>query len=97
MNAARLEAIPAERACRVRFVTPEMLFRLLTAHRWELIRALAAGPMSLTEAARRVNRDVWAVHRDVRALLDAGVLKTADGRVVFPFDFIHIDVMWFCE
>jgi predicted transcriptional regulator len=50
--------------------------------------------MSIREAARRVNRDVKAVHGDVHALLDAGVLhKTDDGLVVFPFDAIHIDVM----
>jgi predicted transcriptional regulator len=78
----------------ISFATPELLFRLLTAKRWELIRALTgAGPVSIREAARRVNRDVKAVHGDVRALLDAGVLhRTGDGLVVFPFDAIHIDV-----
>jgi predicted transcriptional regulator len=41
-----------------------------------------------------VNRDVKAVHGDVHALLDAGILqRTASGRVVFPFDAIHVDVM----
>jgi hypothetical protein len=37
---------------------------------------------------------VKAVHGDVHALLKAGILrKTDDGRVVFPFDAIHVDVM----
>src|SRR5215470_7451189 len=80
---------------RISFATPELLFRLLTAKRWELIRALTgAGPITIREAARRVNRDVKAVHGDVRALLNAGILrKTSDGLVVFPFDAIHVDVM----
>ena len=80
---------------RISFATPELLFRLLTAKRWELIRALTgAGPLAIREAARRVNRDVKAVHSDVQALLKAGILrKTDDGRVVFPFDAIHVDVM----
>jgi predicted transcriptional regulator len=80
---------------RISFATPELLFRLLTAKRWELIRALTgAGPLAIREAARRVNRDVKAVHSDVHALLKAGILrKTDDGRVVFPFDAIHVDVM----
>lgn len=80
---------------RISFATPELLFRLLTAKRWELIRALAgAGPMTIREAARRVHRDVKAVHGDVHALLNAGVLqKTEDGLVVFPFDAIRVDVM----
>ena len=80
---------------RISFATPELLFRLLTAKRWELIRALTgAGPVAIREAARRVNRDVKAVHSDVHALLKAGVLrKTEDGLVVFPFDAIHVDVI----
>jgi predicted transcriptional regulator len=80
---------------RISFATPELLFQLLTAKRWELIRALTgAGPLAIREAARRVNRDVKAVHGDVHALLKAGILrKTEDGLVVFPFDAIHVDVI----
>jgi len=67
----------------------------MTAKRWELIRTLAgAGPLTIREAARRVDRDVKAVHGDVHALLNAGVLrKTEDGLIVFPFDAIRVDVM----
>jgi predicted transcriptional regulator len=80
---------------RISFATPELLFRLMTAKRWQLIRMLAgAGPLTIREAARRVNRDVKAVHGDVHALLNAGVLdKTEDGLVVFRFDAIRVDVM----
>ena len=80
---------------RISFETPELLFRLLTAKRWELIRAMAgAGPVTIREAARRVQRDVKAVHSDVHMLLNAGILqKTVDGLVVFPFDTIRVDVM----
>lgn len=80
---------------RISFATPELLFRLLTAKRWQLIRALTgAGPVTIREAARRVSRDVKAVHGDVHALLNAGVLRrTSDGRIVFPFDAVRVDVM----
>jgi predicted transcriptional regulator len=79
----------------ISFATPELLFRLLTAKRWELIRALTgAGPVTIREAARRVGRDVKAVHGDVHALLRAGVLRKDDeGLIVFPFDAIRVDVM----
>jgi predicted transcriptional regulator len=79
----------------ISFATPELLFRLLTAKRWELVRALiGAGPVTIREAARRVDRDVKAVHGYVHALLRAGVLrKTDEGLIVFPFDAIHVDVM----
>jgi predicted transcriptional regulator len=48
----------------------------------------------LCEAAIRVERDVKAVHGDVTALINAGILsKTADGMIVFPYDAIHVDFM----
>jgi predicted transcriptional regulator len=78
---------------RIGFASVELMFRVLTERRWALLRAMAGqGPMSIREAARRVDRDVKAVHGDVQALLKAGVLwKTQDGQIEFPFDAIHID------
>jgi predicted transcriptional regulator len=59
-----------------------------------LLRALAgAGAVSIREVARRVSRDVKAVHGDVTALLNAGVLRCADGGIVFPYDAVHVDFM----
>lgn len=48
--------------------------------------------MAIREAARRVGRNVKAVHRDIHALLNTGLLnKTEDGKIVFPYDAIHVD------
>ena len=60
-----------------------------------MLKALcAAGPVSIREAARRVGRDVKAVHGDVSALLDAGVLsRTEDGRIEFPFDAVKVEFL----
>ncbi|MBU1426843.1 MAG: DNA-binding protein [Gammaproteobacteria bacterium] len=82
-------------APRVSFESPELLFKVLSGKRWELLNAMTgAGPMSIREAARRVGRDVKAVHGDVTALLNAGLLsKTDDGMIVFPYDAIHVDFM----
>jgi predicted transcriptional regulator len=80
---------------RISFATPELLWQVLTAKRWELLKALSGqGPVSVRESARRVQRDVKAVHGDVHALLKAGVLtKTDDGKIEFPYDGIHVDFM----
>ena len=80
---------------RIAFASPELLWKVLSAKRWELLKALcAAGPVSIREAARRVGRDVKAVHGDVTALLDAGVLsRTEDGRVEFPFDAVKVEFL----
>ena len=85
----------AERDARIGFATPELLWRVLTTKRWELLKAMCgAGAMSIREAARRVGRDVKAVHGDVVALLDAGVLsRVADGGIVFPFEAIKVEFM----
>ena len=49
-------------------------------------------PLSIRELARRVDRDVKAVHGDVHALLDAGLLdRTESGLIEFPFDAIRVD------
>ncbi len=82
-------------APRISFESPELLFKVLSGKRWELLNKMTgAGPMSIREAARRVGRDVKAVHGDVTALLNAGILsKTDDGMIVFPYDAIHVDFM----
>ncbi len=80
---------------RISFETPALLFKLLSGKRWDLLRAMTgAGAMTIREAARRVGRDVKAVHGDVKALLDAGVLQKTDaGKIIFPFDVLHVDFM----
>ncbi len=85
----------AELEARIGFATPELLWQVLTAKRWELLKAMCgAGAMSIREAARRVGRDVKAVHGDVVALLDAGVLsRVPDGGVVFPFEAVKVEFM----
>ena len=77
----------------ISFDTPALLFKVLTQKRWELLAALAgAGPVTIRGAALRVARDVKAVHSDVHALLDAGILqKTEDRKIVFPFDAVRVD------
>ena len=57
-----------------------------------LVRALAgAGPVSIREAARRVNRDVRAVHADVTALINAGLLNCSLEGIEFPYEAVHVD------
>jgi predicted transcriptional regulator len=77
----------------ISFVTVELLWKILTPKRWELLRAMTgAGPLSIRALARRVDRDVKSVHGDVQALLKAGVIdRTKTGRIVFPYDEIHVD------
>jgi predicted transcriptional regulator len=78
---------------RISFATPELLWKVLTAKRWDLLKALAGRePISLRATARLVNRDVKSVHSDVHVLLNAGVLdRNEDGRIVFPFDAVRVN------
>jgi predicted transcriptional regulator len=83
------------KVARISFSTPELLWEVLTAKRWELLKALCgAGPVSIREAARRVGRDVKAVHGDVTALLKAGLLERAEeGGVEFPYEAVKVEFM----
>lgn len=83
------------RSARISFATPELLWKVLNAKRWELLKALCgAGPVSIREAARRVERDVKGVHTDVTALLMAGLLvRTEDGAIEFPFEAVKVEFL----
>jgi predicted transcriptional regulator len=85
----------SQKSARISFATPDLLWRVLTRKRWEILKVLCGtGPVSIREAARRVGRDVKAVHGDVTALLDAGVLaRTDDGRIVFPYDAVKVEFL----
>lgn len=85
----------AEKSARISFATPELLWKVLTAKRWALLKILCgAGPVSIREAARRVGRDVKAVHTDVTALLNAGLLDRTDGgEIVFPFEAVKVEFL----
>ncbi|MDQ2632712.1 MAG: transcriptional regulator [Pseudomonadota bacterium] len=78
---------------RISFATAELMWKTLAPPRWHIVETMTgAGPMSIREVARRVGRDVKAVHGDVKKLLDNGVLdRTEDGKVVFPYDAVHVD------
>jgi predicted transcriptional regulator len=79
----------------INFATPDLLFKLLTTKRREILSALTgAGPLSIREISRRMERDIKAVHGDVIMLLTAGVLrKNEDGQIELPFDAIRVDVV----
>jgi predicted transcriptional regulator len=84
-----------QKAARISFASPELLWKVLTAKRWELLKALCgAGPMSIREAARRVKRDVKSVHGDVIALIEAGLInRTGKGGVEFPYEAIKVEFL----
>ena len=78
----------------ISFPTVELLWKVLAPKRMELVRALTgAGVVSIREAARRVNRDVRAVHSDVTALISAGVLNRTEDGIEFPYEAVHVDFM----
>lgn len=83
----------ADKSAHISFASPELLWEVLTAKRWEILKTMTgAGPLSIREIARRVERDVKAVHADVHALLDVGILdRTADRKIVFPYEAVHVD------
>jgi len=80
---------------RISFASPELLWAVLTAKRWELLKALCGvGPVTVRDAARRVSRDIKGVHADLIALLLAGILvRTAAGRLEFPYEAVRVEFL----
>lgn len=76
----------------ISFASIELLWKVLTAKRWEILHAMTGqGELSIREVARRVGRDVKAVHGDVTALVHAGVLDRTENGIEFPYDAVHVD------
>lgn len=70
----------------------EQMHDILAPARLAIVKALAGqGALSIREVARRVGRDVQAVHRDVTRLINAGVIDRTDKGVEFPYERIHFD------
>lgn len=88
-----LRALEGEpQGAHITFPSFELLWKVITPKRLEILRALAGqGPLAIREVARRIGRDVKAVHGDIRGLLDAGLLETRAEGVVFPYAGVHVD------
>ena len=80
---------------RISFESFDLLWKVLAPNRMTLVKTLTgAGPVTLRELARRLERDVRAVHSDVHLLLDAGVLRKDErGLIEFPYTAVHVDFM----
>lgn len=94
--AARMGAASAGRptAPRIAFASIDLLHRICAPKRLAILRSMAgAGPLPVREVARRVGRDVKAVHRDMAALVNAGLLDRGEGgRMSFPYDGVRMEV-----
>lgn len=76
----------------ISFASADLLWRTLTKKRWDILQAMTGqGELSIREVARRVGRDVKAVHGDVTALINAGVIERTATGVVFGHDAVHVD------
>ena len=84
-----------QKSARISFASPELLWKVLTAKRWELLKVLCgAGAISIRETARRLERDVKGVHGDVVALLNAGlIVRTENGAIEFPYEAIKVEFL----
>lgn len=82
-----------EQGAYISFDSIDLLWKVITPRRWDLLRTMAgAGPLAVRELARRAGRDLKSVHGDTQALLKAGVIdRTEDGRIVLPYDQVHVD------
>jgi hypothetical protein len=75
----------------ISFASIELLWKVLTAKRWEILRAITGqGALSIREVARRVGRDVKAVHCEITSLINAGLLDRTGDSVIFPYGPVRL-------
>jgi predicted transcriptional regulator len=70
-----------------------LLLRTLTPARWQLLdRLREAGPLSIYELAKRLQRDYKNVHTDVSSLAAIGLIgRGSDGRVSVLWDVVRAE------
>lgn len=93
-TAARMRAAlrGEPQGARITFPTVELLWKVVTPRRLAILRAMAGGEaIAIREAARRVGRDVKAVHGDIRALVDAGIVEDTGRGVRFGYDAVRVE------
>jgi len=81
-----------EPAAYIGFASLELMRRILNPNRQAILKAMTgAGPLGLRELARKLGRDVKAVHTDTRMLLNAGVIdRTEKGKLLFPYRHVKM-------
>jgi predicted transcriptional regulator len=69
------------------------LLATLTPARWSLLdRLRQAGPLSIYQLAKRLERNYKNVHTDVSRLIELGLIERAeDGRVSVPWDVVRAE------
>lgn len=89
-DAERGDAVEATPS--IEFASYDDMHRVLAPSRLAIVKALVGqGALSIREVARRVNRDVQAVHRDVTTLVNAGVIDRTENGIAFAYDRIHFE------
>ncbi|MBN7807101.1 HVO_A0114 family putative DNA-binding protein [Agrobacterium rosae] len=87
LSGKAVEATPS-----IEFSSYDDLHRILAPLRLSIVRTLVGqGPLAIREVARRVGRDVQAVHRDVTTLINAGIIDKHENGIAFPYDNIHFE------
>jgi predicted transcriptional regulator len=84
----------SERGSVIAFESMEVLLKVLTANRWQLLRALRQeGPTSIRRLSHLLGRDYRGVHADVHALLDVGLIaRDGAGEIRVPWDKITAEM-----
>jgi predicted transcriptional regulator len=76
----------------ITFLDWDSLWKTLSPKKMHILHCMTgAGELSIREVARRVERDVKAVHTDLQALLACGIVDKGTAGVIFPYDQIHFD------
>jgi len=77
----------------ITFTSTDLLLQMLTPRRWAILYGLiGVGPLTVSQIAGTIGRDIPSVQDDIKAMLHCGLLETrgVDG-IEFPYDSVHVD------
>jgi predicted transcriptional regulator len=77
------------------FESEEQLWEILTLKRWKILKAMTGrGEITVVDLTRQLGFDISSVQADIKILLNCGLVdKTDNGKIIFPYDAVHVDFM----
>lgn len=89
---AALEGDERHQGNYITFLDWDSLWKALSPKKMQILHSMTGtGELAIREVARRVGRDVKAVHTDLQALLGCGIIDKGAAGVIFPYGQIHFD------
>lgn len=77
----------------VSFSTIELMHKVMTPRRWDIIHKLQTKSLGLRELSREMGLDAGNLQRDIKPLKEYGIVQDVDGQLTVPYREIRMQLV----